>query len=288
VEAFWFFRTENAKKNGTSVPRNHSSGIQRTSSDKPNEVGRKPDLEESKLNLQHSAPSASKETDSHIPADIQFHYAAITADKQSLLAFNFRPEFQEELLKLVGNDFTQVLMAVLVRPFSVGSISLTSSDALIPPQIHPNYLQDKRDVDALVEACNAALNLFATEQLQDITGPMGPKEMMDMLAHLHISPVKFNPNLPLQGLNNYEFWEVLIRHIGCTLYHPVGTCKMGAPSNANAVVGPDCKVYGVNKLRVVDASIMPSIVSGNTNAPCIMIGEKAADIILSERSQMYW
>lgn len=79
-----------------------------------------------------------------------------------------------------------------------------------------------------------------------------------------------------------DFWRCMARHYTQTIYHPVGTCKMGPPTDKYAVVDTYLKVYGVKNLRVVDASIMPTIPTGNTNAPTIMLAEKAADMIKDE------
>jgi len=94
---------------------------------------------------------------------------------------------------------------------------------------------------------------------------------------------RYNPNLypkcSAHGFQTDEFWECVIRHYSQTIYHPTGTCKMGHKSDPMAVLDEELRVRGMDGLRVIDASIMPMIISGNTNAPVIMIAEKTADKI---------
>jgi len=87
---------------------------------------------------------------------------------------------------------------------------------------------------------------------------------------------------PMQNINDVDSLIDDIRARADTQYHPVGTCKMGTAYDPDAVVDAQLKVHGIKGLRIADASIMPTIISGNTNAPCIMIGEKAAAMILSD------
>jgi choline dehydrogenase-like flavoprotein len=146
--------------------------------------------------------------------------------------------------------------ACLVKPQSVGSISLASADPLAAPIIRANYLQCERDLGGLTDGVELLRRLTRT----------------DPLARL----LEFEL-LPGPDYRTANEIKAVIRQSATTNFHPVGTCKMGY--DEVAVVDPKLRVHGVEGLRVADASIMPTIVNGNTNAPCIMIGEKAADMI---------
>ncbi len=146
-----------------------------------------------------------------------------------------------------------------VRPESRGHIRIRSSDPSVYPSIVPNYLSDPLDREVAVAALKWARKIAEQPALQ-----------------VYIE----NELLPGAGTQSDEDLLTFAQNTGSTIYHPVGTCQMG--HGPNAVVDPQLRVYGVEGLRVVDASIMPRLVSGNTNAPTIMIAEKAADMILGK------
>ena len=144
----------------------------------------------------------------------------------------------------------------LLRPRSRGALTLASADPFAPPRIDPNFLADPDDVQRLVRGFKAMRHILAQPALAGWRG-----------RELAVSA---------SARSDAEI-ERFIRGHADTIYHPVGTCRMG--SDAMAVVDAQLRVRGLQGLRVVDASVMPSIVGGNTNAPVIMIGEKAADLV---------
>jgi choline dehydrogenase len=144
-----------------------------------------------------------------------------------------------------------------LRPESRGYISIKSADPLSAPIIQPNYLEAEEDRRALREGVRQARDVFAQKAFDPYRGP----ELM--------------PGAHIQRDDQIDAW---VRKTAETIYHPVGSAKMG--KDRDSVVDTSLKVYGVEGLRVVDASVMPSLVSGNTNAPTIMIAEKASDMIL--------
>jgi len=182
--------------------------------------------------------------------DIQFHMAPIA----------IAPGYATDIYKL--DTFAKKdgygILVILLRPESRGFISLRSNNPLDSPVIQPQFFSEKRDLDVMLWALKKSIAISSDPAMKEyapgpIHFPEGPYSDESLKAHIRKS---------LE-----------------TLYHPVGTCKMG--NDDNSVVNDQLKVHGIKGLRVADASIMPTIVSGNTNAACIMIGEKAAELILT-------
>jgi choline dehydrogenase len=147
-----------------------------------------------------------------------------------------------------------------LRPESRGTIHIKSPDPYAAPAIRPNYLSAQRDKQVAAEAVRLTRRIVAQPALQQF------------------NPVEFKPGPEL------DTEEELVKasgDISTTIFHPIGTCKMG--NDPMAVVDDRLRVRGVSGLRVADASIMPTITSGNTNSPTIMIAEKAADMLKQDR-----
>jgi len=146
-----------------------------------------------------------------------------------------------------------------LRPKSRGTLQLASADARDAPLIDPGFLTDESDLDIMVRGFKLVRHIFA----QPAFAPFGGG---DRSRELHFAGVRSDDEI-----------RAAIRSRADTIYHPVGTCRMG--SDSRAVVDTELRVRGVQGLRVVDASVMPTLLSGNTNAPVVMIAEKAADLM---------
>ncbi|XP_014679844.1 PREDICTED: glucose dehydrogenase [FAD, quinone]-like, partial [Priapulus caudatus] len=184
-------------------------------------------------------------------------YNAIGFNKNFLKTYNFSEHKTRPVTTWI---------AFLLHPKSVGEIRLQSSDALDPPEIDPNYFDDKSDVKSLVEGIKIGLQFAETKAFKAVGA-----RLRDQIV----------PGCEKHEYKSDNYWDCAIRTVTVTMYHPTGTCKMGAANDQTAVVDPQLKVRGVRGLRVADASIMPEIVSANTHATTVMVAEKAADMILS-------
>ncbi|XP_037813969.1 glucose dehydrogenase [FAD, quinone] [Lucilia sericata] len=173
-------------------------------------------------------------------------------------------EFYQTVYQGLHDKETFGLVPVLLRPKSKGRISLRSANPFHWPKMEPNFMQDPDDVRAMIEGVKLILKLTETKAMRRIG-------------------TQFNRN-PFLGCEHLPFssdsyWKCCLRLYGSSLQHQSGTCKMGPSSDPEAVVDPQLRVYGIDNLRVADASIMPNIPAGHTNAIVIMIAEKAADMI---------
>jgi choline dehydrogenase len=148
---------------------------------------------------------------------------------------------------------TFFFVPILVQPQSRGEVRLRSADAADPPVIDPRYLDAAVDLEVLVAGVELAREMAQTKAFAGFNAGEGA------------------PGSQTANLRDY------IRSHASTVWHPVGTCKMG--HDRDAVVDPQLRVHGIEGLRVADASVMPTIVSGNTNTACVMIGEMAADLV---------
>ena len=182
-------------------------------------------------------------------ANIEYHVQPLSLDKFGDPPHPF-PAFTASVCNL--------------RPQSRGYVRIQSTDPKQAPVIQPNYLSTEGDRKVAIDSLKLTRRISAAPALSKYR----PQEFM-----------------PGPSYSSDEALANAAGNIGTTIFHPVGTCKMGLASDPMAVVDARLRVHGIDKLRVVDASIMPTIVSGNTNSPTIMIAERASEMIREDRKQ---
>lgn len=209
-----------------------------------------------------------KDPNGYPDLELLFLGGSINTDPILKKNFGIRDDVFNEMFAPLGQDRdTFMVFPMVLRPKSRGRVKLRSKNPLEYPVIMPNYFSDPYDVEISIRGIRQMIDLLDTDALRKLN------------AEILTTKV---PGCKDFEFNSRDYWECYTRHFTFTIYHHCGTAKMGPASDRRAVVDPTLKVYGVEGLRVADASVIPEIIAGHTNAPSIMIGEKAADLIKTE------
>lgn len=209
------------------------------------------------------------------PPDIMLYLAVTSGTPKDFENFNTNPELlpplkgiskEEEACGIVRNYV--YLLPTLLHPESRGRVRLNLMDPEGDPAIFPNYLNAEADTEKLIKGIRVMERITGTKAWEAIGGTLEVKQISHQCDQY--------------GENSNHFWRCFIKYFAMTSHHSVGTCRMGAEDDEMAVVGPDLKVKGTENLRVIDASIMPTITSGSTQAPTIMIAEYGVSMILED------
>ncbi|XP_062559071.1 glucose dehydrogenase [FAD, quinone]-like [Armigeres subalbatus] len=209
----------------------------------------------------------TKDSKAQFP-NTQFMYLFIPREDFDTLDFfsgmGFNNNVLNSIRELIRKQDISATWVTNIDPKSRGRIRIKSSNPFHHPSITTGYFSNREDLITIREGIRIQQHLFNTAAFGRVQA---------RLLNIDI------PECKTWEYDSDDFWDCYIQHMSTTLYHPVGTAKMGPWSDPEAVVDPDLKVYGIERLRIVDASVMPTVTSGNTNAPTVMIAEKASDII---------
>ncbi|XP_065093139.1 glucose dehydrogenase [FAD, quinone]-like isoform X1 [Ochlerotatus camptorhynchus] len=200
--------------------------------------------------------------------DIQYHYfmgrKLSGRTKQIISLIGYEESVVNSLVDAEEQADLIGIYVVLLNPKSWGKLKLRSTNPLDKPYIDAGYLYHMDDIKSMIGGIRIQQKIMGSSALTSAEPELVKVDL---------------PGCANTAYDTDQYWECYIRHMATTLYHPAGTAKMGPDSDRDAVVDPRLRVRGVQGLRVADTSIMPAIISGNTNAPAMMIGEKVADMI---------
>ena len=182
--------------------------------------------------------------------------------------------WQAYIKDLMNYDYLDMLPC-LTRPYSRGTIRLKSANPYDMPLIDPQFLRDPRDMRDFIELVTFSFKIIENSSLANV-------------SYLNPRPIpgcSYCPDRPVSECESYI--ECYVKQITISLFHPVGTCRMGHPKAGHTVVNTRLKVKGIRNLRVVDSSVYPNCINTNTNAPAMLVGEMGADFILEEHKYYY-
>ncbi|XP_052803733.1 L-sorbose 1-dehydrogenase-like [Mya arenaria] len=211
----------------------------------------------------HGYSAINDRSDGKAPPDIQFVlFSGILAQNDTYL--NIKADVAKAYLPESANAQGMNFIILANHPKSRGTLRLRSKDPYDYPVIDPRYFSDKRDLEVMIGGIRLWEKYLNTPTMKSLGADIRRMKVSFCSQH------EFNTD---------GYWECVVRHLTFTGYHPSCTCKMGAENDPTTVLDPQLKVKGIKGLRVVDASAFHTINAGNTNAPTIMIAEKAADLI---------
>jgi choline dehydrogenase len=208
--------------------------------------------------------------DGYPDVELLFSASSVVSDVILRKAFGISDYIYDTVYEPIENSHAWSILPILLRPRSRGKVMLKDRNPLHKPLIYHNYFQYPEDLENLLKGVKKVLEL-------------GEKKAFKKFgSKLHAIPV---PGCTHFEFGSDDYWRCVIKHLTFSIYHLSGTCKMGPITDPQAVVDPRLRVNGVNRLRVIDASVMPVIPAAHTNGPTIMIAEKGADLVKQDWAQ---
>uniref|UniRef100_A0A1B6D9F6 Glucose-methanol-choline oxidoreductase N-terminal domain-containing protein n=1 Tax=Clastoptera arizonana TaxID=38151 RepID=A0A1B6D9F6_9HEMI len=198
--------------------------------------------------------------------DLELLFISGTMASEPTLRENFglRKDLYDYMFNPIANRDGFMIFPMVLRPKSMGRVKLKDANPIHPPTIDLGYFSDPEDLNVLVEGVKISIKLAKTKAFHKYNAQLYNRKI---------------PRCRNFTFGSDDYWKCQAREFSYTIYHQVGTCKMGSVNDPTSVVDPRLRVHGIKGLRVIDASIMPKIPAAHTNAPVIMIGEKGSDMI---------